>query len=254
MPPIQPAGMRLPPPRVPVFTRIERPLPIVQPPPPLPPPVEPPLVQPEAPVISTRYLEVRIVVPVDDAGNVREEVVMKLPAEWLERLPAIMKRLPDDRYRIYLMLSGGEDERLVIDVFVRDGRPVEPTETQSDAAPTAGNAVPMPDTHRGDGPAAGHEQPSQAPLLQQPRLPELPAFPPEGLGQWNQPDPSPADRPAAGRVFIGAAAAAAALVAGRSAGRRQLQVDQAAEQIGRHPRPRSWRWWRTIRPDRKQPY
>ena len=46
-----------------------------------------------------------------------------------------MRRLPDDHYRIYLMLEGGNEERLVMDVFVRDGRPVEPADTRRNLQP-----------------------------------------------------------------------------------------------------------------------
>src|SRR5262249_41454810 len=184
VPPFRGRGSRLPPPRVPVFTRIERPLPIVQPPPPLAPPVEPPLVQPEAVVVSTRYLEIRIVVPIDDMGNVREEVVMKLPADWLERLPMILRRLPDDRYRIYLMLSGGGADRLVIAVFVPDGRPVEPAEAQTDTPPPSDALLPGQQLEPAGGASPADGQPALLPAGQpvMPGRPPVPAT--NGMAHW----------------------------------------------------------------------
>jgi hypothetical protein len=41
----------------------------------------------------------------------------------LSQLPELFKRLPDDRYRIYLI--DGKTEKLMLDVIIRDGQPVE---------------------------------------------------------------------------------------------------------------------------------
>ena len=49
-----------------------------------------PLIEPEVVPVGLRYIEIRIVVPIDEAGNVREEFAMKLPAEWLADLPAVL--------------------------------------------------------------------------------------------------------------------------------------------------------------------
>ncbi|QEG01409.1 hypothetical protein Mal15_54850 [Stieleria maiorica] len=46
----------------------------------------------------------------------------------LSQLPELFKRLPDDRYRIYLI--EGQTERLVLDFIIRDGQPIE---AQTDA-------------------------------------------------------------------------------------------------------------------------
>lgn len=48
----------------------------------------------------------------------------------LSQLPELFKRLPDDRYRIYLI--EGQTERLVLDFIIRDGQPIE---SQSDDQP-----------------------------------------------------------------------------------------------------------------------
>jgi hypothetical protein len=71
VPPVQQTGFRLPPPRLPVFTRTEQ-LPVIaQSPPPLATAVDAPVVEVESEAVGIRYLEIRIVVPIDEAGNVR---------------------------------------------------------------------------------------------------------------------------------------------------------------------------------------
>jgi hypothetical protein len=251
VPPIQRVGMRPPPPRVQVFTRVERPPTFVPPPPPLTPPVDQPIVEPEADVVVARYLEVRIVVPIDDAGNVREQMVMKLPAEWLERLPMILRRLPDDRYRIYLMLNGGEEERLVIDVFVRDGRPVEPTDTQADAAAIEGN-VPLPDLRNpgADATTPADGQPALSPAAR--ALDQVPMSPMpsrDATGHWQPTTESAPGGRGNGRLFVGAGVTVAALIAGRKTDQWRQSVAVAAEAIGRQPRQKNWRLWRTHQPN-----
>lgn len=49
----------------------------------------------------------------------------------LSQLPELFKRLPDDRYRIYLI--DGQTERLVLDFIIRDGQPIE-AQNEEDAA------------------------------------------------------------------------------------------------------------------------
>ncbi len=232
VPPIQQLGVRLPAIRLPVFTRIDRPLPAPVPPPPLTPPSEPPPLEAETEAPKLRELEVRIVIPIDDAGNFREQVVMKLPAEMLTDLPALFRRLPDDRYRIYLMLEGSAEERLVIDVLVRDGRPMEPGDVSGEAA---SEALPLP--------ADPHADPRAAPGPA--ALPELPVAPrPATPPAPEAGDAAGAQAPA--RLFAGVGLAAAAIVASRAAPWSE-QVDEAAEQIGRSGKT-YWRWWRRSAP------
>ena len=64
----------------------------------------------------------------DGSGELTEEVKLTLDPTWLEDLNEIFRELPDDRFRIYLKLEDGS-KRLVVDVYVRDGRPFTPDDT-----------------------------------------------------------------------------------------------------------------------------
>jgi len=155
-----------------------------------------------------------------------------------------LRRLPDDRYRIYLILEGGNEERLVIDVLVRDGRPVEPGDAADEiAAPVTPADVP-----------AAQPGPGQPELLPQPHG--------DGVPLTNQPSEPiggtllrpqrgallPGGSGNADRVYFGAASAMAAVVASRQSSHRWTEeVDQAAETIGRNRIPLGWRWWRLAR-------
>ncbi|MCA9137879.1 MAG: hypothetical protein KDB00_14005, partial [Planctomycetales bacterium] len=48
----------------------------------------------------------------------------------LSQLPELFKRLPDDRYRIYMI--EGQTERLVLDFIIRDGQPIEAQDDQTE--------------------------------------------------------------------------------------------------------------------------
>jgi hypothetical protein len=246
-------GRSAPPPRplpVPIVTRNER-LPMLVQPPPVQPQATPPRpFEAQSTPIGARYLEVRIVIPTDETGGAREEFAMKLPGEWLSNLPAILRRLPDDRYRIYLLLEGGNEERLVIDVLVRDGRPVEPGDTMPGGA-TSTAAEPL------NGPPSPISQPpvsqppvSQPPVSQPPVSQPLPLPPPEIV-------PTPLPRRAAlpddvapdylSRVGLTAGAAVAAVIASRQPGRREAaSIAAVAQAIGQRKPSVGWRWWRLL--------
>ncbi|HZN36079.1 MAG TPA: hypothetical protein VFB80_19750, partial [Pirellulaceae bacterium] len=241
VPPIQRVIFKPPTILIPVFTSLVRLQPPVQPPPPLTPPSQPPPLEFKTQAVRLRYLEIRLVVPNGD-GSFREEFVMNLSADMLTDLLAVFRRLPDDRYRVYLMLAGNAEERLVIDVLVRDGKPVEPLEQAGDEAapemalPPVPAAPPAPVPHQ-------HHEGTSGPMA----LPPLPAAAdvPMPLGYDQQPAEhfwTPAEQPAAGRLFAGVGLAAAAIAAGRSPGRWKGQVEQAAARIGASPA--HWRWWR----------
>ena len=51
----------------------------------------------------------------------------------LSQLPELFKRLPNDRYRIYMI--EGETERLVLDFIIRDGQPIEAQSEDQPAEP-----------------------------------------------------------------------------------------------------------------------
>jgi autotransporter-associated beta strand protein len=107
------------------------------PPAPLPPsrPLPPAVTRPvesgttggEVPHEAGRAVEVRIVIPTDDEGGVREETVLRLPLSVLRDPARLYAELPDDRYRLYVVLLGSKEEvfeeRLVQEVFLRDGKP-----------------------------------------------------------------------------------------------------------------------------------
>jgi hypothetical protein len=75
----------------------------------------------EAPAASYRYFELRVI---DPDGN--ESKGYLLPSNVLEDLPALFHGLPDNHYRIYLVNTETNVPRLVIDVFVRNGKMIDP--------------------------------------------------------------------------------------------------------------------------------
>ncbi|MEO1497968.1 MAG: hypothetical protein AAFV43_12545 [Planctomycetota bacterium] len=77
----------------------------------------------DAGVGTERYLELRIVRP--DGG---EGTGYRLPDDTLTHLPELFARLPDNRYRVYVVEASTETRRLVIDVSVRGGRVIDPTD------------------------------------------------------------------------------------------------------------------------------
>ena len=75
---------------------------------------------------TDRFFVLRIISPlgkVSDASPLRESQ--------LNDLPSLFKKLPDGHYQVYL--SEGGHERLVIDVIVRQGRPVDSSEDSGGA-------------------------------------------------------------------------------------------------------------------------
>jgi hypothetical protein len=236
VPPILRIGLQLPVIKIPMFTRTDQlppPVTVLQP---ITPPTIPPPIERESEAPKAREIEIRIVVPIDDMGNVQEQEVMKLPADWLQQLPNVLRRLPDDHYRVYLVLEGGSEERLVIDVFVRGGRAVEPGEAQSEL-PMNIEALPHQEAQQGDAKPASQSPPAPPRGDQTSALPSLPerAFAESavtGSGGSN------------GRIYVGAAAATAAIVASRSPNRWESRVDEAASAIGHMSSENSWRWWR----------
>jgi autotransporter-associated beta strand protein len=111
---------------------------------------------------SERFVEVRVVTPIDDAGNVEEITVLKLPVSVLRDLRRLVAALPDDRYRVYLVVEHGQgrtsEEFLVREMYVREGRPVDRDERLPRTAPPAeddpsGKPQEEPDDGQTQGPA-----------------------------------------------------------------------------------------------------
>ena len=83
---------------------------------------------------SERYLELRVINP---DGSPGEE--FRLPSKVLSNLPALFRNLPDNHYAIYLVQSETNARRLVIEVFVRNGKLIDPgddSEGARDRPPT----------------------------------------------------------------------------------------------------------------------
>ncbi len=77
----------------------------------------------EATTTNVRRVLLRIV---DPSGNESQGADITVPDQALDDLPSLLRKLPDGHYRIYL--SEGGKERIVIDVVVRQGRAVDPTD------------------------------------------------------------------------------------------------------------------------------
>jgi hypothetical protein len=67
------------------------------------------------------------VVSVVSATGFEQEVV-RLPVSTLSNLPALFKKLPDGHYRMNLTEPGSSKQRMVIEVELRDGRPLDPAD------------------------------------------------------------------------------------------------------------------------------
>jgi autotransporter-associated beta strand protein len=96
---------------------------------------------------TERLVEVRLVTPTDDAGGVAETKVLELPVSVLRDLRALVSSLPDDRYRVYLVIKHGKErsaeEFMVRELYVREGKPVDRDESQQKTKrPAAGDPVP----------------------------------------------------------------------------------------------------------------
>jgi len=92
----------------------------------------------------------------------RESEDVELPEDILERLKELFGKLWDDRYRIVLIREDGS-ERLVIDVYVRQGRSVDPgDDVQRVSKDNAASQVGTPTNPEGAEPAAAQEQENNA--------------------------------------------------------------------------------------------
>lgn len=102
---------------------------------------------------SERYFELRVINP---DGTMSEGY--RLRPEALDDLPGLFRNLPDNHYAIFLVQSETNVRRLVIEVYVRNGKLIDPgddTEGARDRPPTDDAASPeaAPQT-RGETPSA----------------------------------------------------------------------------------------------------
>lgn len=84
---------------------------------------------------TDQYLELRVIDPA--TGEASEG--FRLKPEVLDDLPALFRTLPDNRYAIYLIRTETNTERLVIEVYVRNGKVIDPgddSEGTRDRPPT----------------------------------------------------------------------------------------------------------------------
>jgi hypothetical protein len=70
-------------------------------------------------------------VSLDPTGQLQEEAKLTLSPDRLNDLNSIFRSLPDDRFRIYLHLEDNS-RRLVVDVYVRDGKPYNPGDLEDE--------------------------------------------------------------------------------------------------------------------------
>jgi PKD repeat protein len=129
---------------------------------------------------SDRYLELVVISP-----EGKETMRYRLKDEALLDLRGLIATLPDNHYKIYLVSTETDSRRLVLDVFVRQGRVVDPaddSEGTRDRPPTeSAEQNQQEQTPQEQAPAGGQVQPLDGnPLLE--RVPENPAGPEGGAG------------------------------------------------------------------------
>jgi PKD repeat protein len=102
--------------------------------------------------VSERYLELRVINPDGSIGP-----GYRLPAKVLNDLPALFRNLPDNHYKIFLVQAETNARRLVIEVFVRNGKLIDPgddSEGARDRPPTEEATTQSTEERSGVGPAS----------------------------------------------------------------------------------------------------
>jgi len=134
----------------------------------------------EAGRVQEDVVVLKLVVPLGD-GTFQEQEVARLPVDQLGKISEWLRRLPDDRYRFYYLRRDGASW-LILDVMLREGKPVDPAEVAPD-----GGAVP------GQTPTAEPAQPADGgPPAAQPALEAVP------VPIRAEPEPAGPASPAAG--------------------------------------------------------
>ncbi|QDT75847.1 beta strand repeat-containing protein [Lacipirellula limnantheis] len=119
----------------------------------------------DARATSERFLELRVINPDGTEGP-----GYRLPAKVLNNLPALFRNLPDNHYKIFLVQSETNSRRLVIEVFVRNGKLIDPgddSEGARDRPPTEEST-----TRPVDQQPAAAEQGEPAPVAGEPVEPQ----------------------------------------------------------------------------------
>jgi PKD repeat protein/methionine-rich copper-binding protein CopC len=110
----------------------------------------------EAQATSERYLQLTIINPDGTEGP-----SFRLPQEVLGNLAGLFRNLPDNHYKIFLVQGETQVKRLVIEVFVRDGRLIDPGDDSQgarDKPPTDESTLT---------PATGNISPEEAAAIEQ---------------------------------------------------------------------------------------
>ena len=107
--------------------------------------------RPDSAAASENYIVLRTVLP-----NGNESIDYRMPDDALKVLPEILRRLPENRYRVYEIQSDGP-ERLVRDVFVRQKRVID----QTDASEGMEERAPQMQTEQPEHTAPGLDDSTQ---------------------------------------------------------------------------------------------
>jgi hypothetical protein len=196
-----------------------------------------------SPVVDTTGEEVKYEVVVemvtefDALGIPKWSSVLRLEGkEALRDLPGLLKRLPDDRYRVYLEETKGEklvEKRLIREVVIRAGKPTELGESMGEGPDEVGNP---------EGPQPGENRPP-APL---------PLDPASGSSDTMAvPIPEPTALPDESTIRR-TGAAAAAVVAPLTASIWQDRIDQAISKHSERLLSKAARMYRRTGPKPKR--
>ena len=119
---------------------------------------------------TDRYLELRVI----DSATGEQGEGYRLKSEVLNDLPGLFKTLPDNRYAIYLVRTETNTRRLVIEVYVRNGKLIDPgddSEGTRDRPPTEEATqeieTPKPEVEPEEAPILNPAQPEAIDLGQQ---------------------------------------------------------------------------------------
>ncbi|WP_442484114.1 PKD domain-containing protein [Aeoliella sp. SH292] len=160
---------------------------------------------------SERFFRLHVVLP---DGRMLEGI--RLPDGAMDDLSKLFARLPDNHYRIYMVRSDNQSERLVLDVVVRDHRPIDPSDASDgtrDRPPTEQGPKENQNPAAPDAPA-GELPPLEEGELGEPAEPADDLFDDQSsvLPSEGEPTPGSPITKTARRVAAASAVAAAALV------------------------------------------
>ncbi len=184
---------------------------------------------------SERVWELRAVTP---DGNVSQPFQLK--PEVMNDLPALFARLPDGRYMIFLVRTENNTRRLVLDLYVRDGKPIDisdDSDSARDRPPTTEEGDLDPAAEQIEVDIEGLE--GTAPAIQQGAGPL--EMPPERLTELPRLTTTAEQRMGAG--LLASAGLATTLTRGRPRGDYRSQVEAALENADQ----RSWNRLKALR-------